>query len=60
MIAAREDEVPDETFVAVDDEVPAEFFWFFVMGYELGGGHVAKVAADRLVYRSALIMKASQ
>lgn len=37
MVASEEDEVPDKTFVPIDDEVTTEFFRFFVPVHELGG-----------------------
>ena len=39
MISARKDEIADETFVAVDDEVASKFFRLFVVLHELRGGH---------------------
>jgi hypothetical protein len=38
VIPARKDEVTDETLVSIDDEVAPEFFWLFVLVYQLGGG----------------------
>jgi hypothetical protein len=37
-MSARKNEVPDETFVSIDNEVTAKFFWLFVFFHELGGG----------------------
>ena len=37
VIAPGEDEVPDKTFVPIDDEVAPEFFRFFVPVHEFGG-----------------------
>ena len=50
VISSGDDEVSNETFVAVDNKVSAELFGFFVVSYELGGGHVSNVTADGLGY----------
>ena len=44
MIAPGQNEVADETFVAVDDEVAAKLFGLFVMLDEIRGGHALEVA----------------
>lgn len=43
MMSSGENEIPDETFVSVDDKVTTEFFWLFVMSNEFARGHAAKV-----------------
>jgi hypothetical protein len=36
MVSARKDEVSDKTFIAVDNEITAKFFWFFMIFDEFG------------------------
>ena len=43
MVSAREDEVADETFVAVNDEVSAEFFWFLMALDQVSRGHTSQI-----------------
>lgn len=44
MVPSREDEVPDQTLVAVDDEVPAKFGGLLVPRDECGRGETPEVA----------------
>lgn len=48
MIAAREDEVSYETFVAIYDEVTTKLFRLLMVADELGGRQAAQVASYRL------------
>lgn len=57
MIAAGKNEVADETFVAVYDEVSSKLFGFFVVLYELRGGHAAKITPDGLSGHISLLVK---
>lgn len=57
MIAAGKNEVADETFVAVYDEVSPKLFRFFVVLYELRGGHAAKITPDGLSGHISLLVK---
>lgn len=51
VISTRDDEVADETFVSVDDEIAAPFLRFFVMRDELSRREAVQVAFDRLCDR---------
>ena len=48
MISAGEDEVPNETFVPIYNEISAELFWFFMVLHELSGRHAFEVTPYRL------------
>ena len=48
VISAGKDEVTDETFVSVDDEISAEFFWFLVVLHKFCRRHSTQVTARRL------------
>ena len=43
MMSSGENKVADETFVAVNDEVPAKFFWLLVALDEIRRGHTAEI-----------------
>ena len=43
MVAPRQDEVADETLIAVDDKVSAELFRLFVMLDKICGGHSLEI-----------------
>ena len=45
MVAARENEVTNETFVSVDDEVSSKFFGLFVVLHQFGGRHASEVTS---------------
>ena len=45
MMSSGEDEVTDKTFVAVYNEVPAEFFWFLVSLDKVCGRQTTKVTS---------------
>jgi hypothetical protein len=36
MISSWEDEIPDETFIAIDDKIATKLFRFFMLGYKGG------------------------
>ena len=44
MIPARKDEVANQSFISVDDEVSAKFFGFFVPSHEFCGRQITKIA----------------
>ena len=48
VMSSGEDEVSNETFVAVNDEVPAKLFWFFMVSYKFSGRHSAQIATHGL------------
>lgn len=49
VISSRKDEVSNQTFIAVDNEVAAKFFGLFMVFDKVGGRHGTKVAAYRLI-----------
>ena len=48
VISAGKDEVTDETFVSVDDEIASKLFWFFMMADQLSGRHTTEIATNGL------------
>jgi hypothetical protein len=60
MVPPREDEVPNETLVAIDNEIATKFFGFFVMLYELSRRHRTKIASYRLGQRQHCCQKITQ
>lgn len=43
VMSSGEDEVTDETFIAVNDEVSAKFFWFLMALDEICRRHAAEI-----------------
>lgn len=48
MMPSWENEIANETFVSIDDEVAAKLLWFFFAFDQLCGGKIAKVASNGL------------
>jgi len=48
VIPTRKDEIANETFISIDNEVSSKFFGFFMTSHEFCRRQGTKIAANRL------------